>query len=358
MYKQRNRQTNEGFGPRLLSAQRGALLRRLVLAGVAALLLSGCGGRRGEFRIKGTLTSLQQGTFYVYSPDGGTTRLDTIHVVGGDFDYTAYTSQPCTYIIVYPNFSELPVFGGSGEVATLEGSANNLRGVKVSGSKDNEEMTRFRLRNQNLREEQIEGPATSYIQKHPGSRVSVYLFGHYLLRHGDTRPSQLLALVKTMAKAQPDNVLLTRWNFQLTAAASALAGQLCPPFRMKTLGGKQLTQNDLRGRWSLISFWASWEDESLINQHQLRRWKQQYGSRLNMLSLSLDVDPYALKNEAVVDSITWNSVCDYRSWDSPAVSLFAVPRVPYLIFLDPQLRIKWRGTRAAQLAPILQKALK
>jgi hypothetical protein len=321
-------------------------------------LLTSCGGKSGQFRIKGKFTSLQAGTFYVYSPDGGTETLDTIQVVNGEFDYRTACDQPCTYILVYPNMSEQVVFGNSGDVATLDGDANLLRAVKISGSKDNEEMTRFRLANLKLKDEQMAAPVVAFIKSHPESRVSVYLFDRYLLRDEKSDMTVLADLVSRMHRAQPDNGTVNRWSIQVLAAANATLGKSLPPFSVTTLGGKTFSQNDLRGHYSIIGFWASWADESKMAQRMMHRWKNKYGSRLEMFSVSLDIDPVAMKGDARVDSISWTQVCDYRSWDSPMVRLLAVPKLPYLILVDPQLTIKWRGSDTGQLSTVLQHTVK
>ena len=87
---------------------------------------------------------MNQGEFYVYSTDGGMDGMDTIKVVGGSFTYEMPCLDDCTLMIVFPNFSEQPIFAESGESVDLKGDASHLKEKEVKGTKNNELMNKFR----------------------------------------------------------------------------------------------------------------------------------------------------------------------------------------------------------------------
>ena len=62
-------------------------MKKLCILIVLTLVLAACGTDKHHFEIDGRLTNLNQGEFYVYSPDGLITGLDTIKVEGGRFSY-------------------------------------------------------------------------------------------------------------------------------------------------------------------------------------------------------------------------------------------------------------------------------
>lgn len=47
------------------------------------LVLTSCGVSSGHFKFEGKFLNMNQGEFYVYSPDGGFEGVDTIKVEGG-----------------------------------------------------------------------------------------------------------------------------------------------------------------------------------------------------------------------------------------------------------------------------------
>ena len=128
------------------------------------LILVSCGAESGHFRIKGRLRNFNQGEFFVYSIDGGIPALDTIRVNQGRFEYDTRIEDPATFVIIFPNFSELPVFGESGATATIEGDASHLKEIEVSGTNNNEDMTKWREMANRLTPPEVKKEAEKYIK--------------------------------------------------------------------------------------------------------------------------------------------------------------------------------------------------
>lgn len=78
------------------------------------LILVSCAFDSGQFRIEGRFKNLNRGEFYVYSPDGGIQGVDTIKVADGRFAYATPVNGQAMFMLIFPNFSEQPVFGGYG----------------------------------------------------------------------------------------------------------------------------------------------------------------------------------------------------------------------------------------------------
>jgi hypothetical protein len=103
---------------------------------ISSILLTSCGVSSGHFKLEGKFLNMNQGEFYVYSTDGGMEGVDTIKVVGGRFTYEMPCHDDCTLMIVFPNFSEQPIFAESGESVELKGDASHLKEMEVKGGVD------------------------------------------------------------------------------------------------------------------------------------------------------------------------------------------------------------------------------
>jgi hypothetical protein len=75
-----------------------------------AIVMVSCGTDSRHFKVDGHLLNLNNGEFYVYSPDGAIFGLDTIKVQGGRFSYEISCEQKGTLVLIFPNFSEQPIF--------------------------------------------------------------------------------------------------------------------------------------------------------------------------------------------------------------------------------------------------------
>ena len=100
------------------------------------LFLVSCGPQRGRVRIRGEFENLPQADLLLYSPDGGMSVIDTLHILRGKFDYQTRVegTETYTFVIVYPNFSTLGFQAHSGSDVRIKGDALSLNKVIVEGA--------------------------------------------------------------------------------------------------------------------------------------------------------------------------------------------------------------------------------
>lgn len=335
-------------------------MEKLILYTFIAFTLLSCGGTEGRFRLKGEFEHLRQGEFYLYSNDGGTKSLDTLHLELGEFDYETDLDGEATYVLLYPNFSEQVIFGKSGDVIKLEGDARNLKRVKVSGSPENEELTAFRLENIDKSPSEILEAAAKHIEQFPSSKVSVYLFKQYFLVASTTVDAQRAEeCYRMLCEAQPDNLRLLQWQDEVQRMGKRLVvGDTIPDFELIMRDSTLFKPSDYRGKPLLINFWASWESESSAMMFRIKRWKRNNPDKMNFLSISLDVNKTAFENIERIDSVTWQSYCDFESWNSSAVQQFDIPNIPYCILVGSEGNVLAVGaTYDKDIQPELKKII-
>lgn len=134
------------------------MYKRLLLLFVIALSLCSCGINGKRFKIKGHILNINQGEFYVYDDMGLINGIDTIKVEGGRFTYEMDCERPTTVMLVFPNFSEQPIFAEPGKDASVKGDASHLKELRIEGTKTNETMTKFRSQISNEAPPEIKKP--------------------------------------------------------------------------------------------------------------------------------------------------------------------------------------------------------
>ena len=137
-----------------------------------------CRSDRHTFLLEGTFKGFNQGELYIYGVNG-THRLDTIAVVKGAFRYEVTLEDSVTFALVFPNFSELPVFGEPRAEVEIEGDASHLKETKISGTELNETMTTFRLKTSQMTPPEVTQAAEAFIRENPASPISLHLFNKY-----------------------------------------------------------------------------------------------------------------------------------------------------------------------------------
>lgn len=335
-------------------------MEKSILYTFIAFTLLSCGGTEGRFRLKGEFEHLRQGEFYLYSNDGGTKSLDTLRIELGEFDYETKLDGEATYVLLYPNFSEQVIFGKSGDVIKVEGDARNLKRVKVTGSPDNEELTTFRLENADKSLSEIREVAAKHIEQFPSSIVSAFLFKQYFLQ-GKTavEVERVENYYRMLCEAQPDNLRLLQWQDEVHGLKNRIViGDTIPNFELMMRDSTAVRPSEFKGKPLLINFWASWDSESSAMMFRIKRWKRNNPDKMNFLSISLDVNKKAFDNIERIDSVTWQSYCDFESWNSSAVQQFDIPNIPYCILLDEDGKVKAVGANYDEdIKPELKKII-
>ena len=267
-------------------------LMAVVFTLVAALVCTSCGTDSRHFRIDGRLLHLNQGEFYVYSPDGTINGLDTIKVQAGRFSYEVACDRPMTLMIVFPNFTEQPVFAQPGKSVDLKGDASHLKEMTVKGTKDNELMNKFREMIHNAAPPEMKKCAQLFVQDHPESRVGAYLVDRYFIHDANPDTKTAVRLIDLMIEKQPDNGYLKRQKRQLTASFVATKGADIPNVLGTTVDGKTIGRVQLtKAPVTVVCALATWKYESMSQFRRLAAYAASQQGRVAVVGVSIDASP-------------------------------------------------------------------
>lgn len=267
-------------------------LMAVVFTLVAALVCTSCGTDSRHFRIDGRLLHLNQGEFYVYSPDGTINGLDTIKVQAGRFSYEVACDRPMTLMIVFPNFTEQPVFAQPGKSVDLKGDASHLKEMTVKGTKDNELMNKFREMIRNAAPPEMKKCAQLFVQDHPESCVGAYLVDRYFIHDANPDTKTAVRLVDLMIEKQPENGYLKRQKRQLTASFVATKGADIPNVLGTTVDGKTIGRVQLtKAPVTVVCALATWKYESMSQFRRLAAYAASQQGRVAVVGVSIDASP-------------------------------------------------------------------
>ncbi len=113
-------------------------------------------------------------------------------------------------------------------------------------------------------------------------------------------------------------------------------GQAAPLFDVKTLNGKRIRLQDLRGKIILLTFWASWCGECTAEVPRLKEIYKTFGSdeRFIMVSLSLDRSVRTFRNFVKSQEINWTQGI-LGDWSQSKIpSQYAVSFIPTSYLID------------------------
>lgn len=325
---------------------------------LTALVLVSCGASNGYFRLEGRFRNLNQGEFYIYSLDGQRPQLDTIRLSEGRFVYEKPAEEQQTCVVIFPNYSEAPVFVESGATVKMEGDATHLKELKVTGTEANELMTGFRLRIADMTPPETIKAAEAFIREHPETACALYVLKKYFLLKPEADYGKAAALVDVIAKAQPGRQELKQRSRELQRLKVRGSHGRLPAFSAVDVRGQRVTNASLSGQLNIVLAWATWNYESQNIQRQMRNMKKEYGSKLSLLSICVDASKEECRHALERDSITWYNVCDGKMWDTPLLGQLGLTEIPSNIVVDRYGKVLARDMSLADLKKKIEATLK
>ncbi len=306
-------------------------------------------------KIRGRFAHLEQGEFFIYSSQGGTTTLDTLHIEDGEFTYTADLDAPAIMQVLYPNYSQLAIFASPGDDIELKGDAQHLNAVEATGSEDNDIYTKFRKEADGKSTKEQLALARQYALAHPTLAVSQYLLAQYYLLSDNSSGQEAREIYDSLCRACPEDAALRRLSSAVQAHGKLRAGASLPDFTLHTRPSQMpdgpksgvIRRSDYKGKYLLVVFWAGWKSGSqsaLYRSRKLRREMQGKGRTLNIISYSLDTDASYLRDLEKRDSVNFPSYCDYKAFSSDLAVKWNIRQLPYFILVDTSQHIMASGS--------------
>lgn len=338
----------------ITKTQRVAKLCEVLCVFVSFCVLS-CGMPDDRFRLEVKFKNLNQGEFYLYNYRNGT--KDTLHIADGRCTYDVEMHDTTTYVLMFPNFSELPIFAQPGSLVKMEGDVSHLKETTVTGTPDNDLMTAFRLASNELTPPEQLQQAQQYIREHTSSVSSTYLLRRYFIQNVTADYPHAFELCTLLLEVQPTNVELVQLHKQLDRLSNMRNDKPLPHFTATATNGKIVSDSLLHSKVNIIMAWATWNFESQNAIRQLKMVWEDYPRDLSVITICLDASPSEGRNIFARDSLRWPNICDGQMWDSPLVTKLGIAFVPDNIIINKQGRIVARSLKTSDLRKKAQEML-
>ena len=118
------------------------------------------------------------------------------------------------------------------------------------------------------------------------------------------------------------------------ANTTALSAQLkigdkIPSFVLSNQNNEIVNSNQLKGKFTLIDFWASWCAPCRLGNKKLVKLHNDFGAdRINIIGISVDTDKIKWIKAIEKDKIKFTQLIDPKGFDATTAVLFGVEELP------------------------------
>ena len=310
-------------------------------------LFFSCSGG-SNFEIDGHLLNMNQGTLYVYSSTGLIHNIDTIQIEGGRFTYSRSIDKEGIFVLVFPNFSEIPVFAEPGEDAVIKGNAQQLNEITISGTEDNHMMNSFRKDSYDKAPPQVQQMAEGFINNYSESMMCIWLLDKYFIKTINPDYGKIIKLAKVIKEAQPENQNIMRIIMEMEYLAKATKSKKLPSFSFKDVQGKIVNNESLKGKKSIIYTAATWDYNNDLERN-IKQYIQNEKYDFHGLKINLDPAKRIAKQELEWSNLDIKIICQENMFNSEAMKKFGFFNLGDNIVVDAQGNIIARNIKPSDV---------
>jgi len=189
---------------------------------------------------------------------------------------------------------------------------------------------------------------TKYVMAHKNSVAAAAIVLERFINYYEFNPAE------NAYKFFPLNVQNSVFGKQIQKAVELDAltsiGKPAPEFSQPDTTGKIINLKDLKGKYVLVDFWASWCGPCRReNPNVLAAYDKYHSKGFEIISVSLDNNKNSWIKAIKADHLSWTHVSDLTGWKNVAASKYGVKLIPQNFLLDKDGKIIARNLRGADL---------
>ncbi|MBD3289645.1 DUF4369 domain-containing protein [candidate division KSB1 bacterium] len=339
--------------------------RILVILGMFTLLIS-CSTEKNNlqpFTINGNIEGAPDGMVYmqVYAPGYKAIVIDSAKIKDGVFEFTGKINKPKYYYLRINDKQRAVNFFVEPGSLTVEGSWDDLKNIKVTGSKTQDEFDAFytelenrrkEMREQGVEEEELYEKRAEmirkYVAEHPASVISAHLTYWNLVHEVDL--AELKTIVSELDESLNSTFYLQQLKERIKTLEQTAVGQPALDFTMENTEGEPVSLSSFEGDYLFVDFWASWcMPCRRENPNVVKMYRKYHSEGFDILGVSFDSNRDNWLKAIEEDSLTWTHVSDLQGWQNAAGRLYDIRSIPSSLLIDPEGIIIAKNLRGEDL---------
>lgn len=352
----------------------------VILTTIILLLLSfGCTTQEtSNFTISGQIKNPQNGKIVLSQLEDinrkktrviGAFPVDSAGKFSQDFDL-----EPHIYTLDFYGKEKVTLAIDKGQKIEIVADGNNLKNVQIKGSEDTnkfmayekfraeslqrlvksvrDEIKNLETQNKPENEEKIEeltvkevenyekhrDELNDFIKNKMGSSIAIY---PTTLRWDGERNIELYdSLAKSFAEKHQKLEVSKRIKEKVETLKNTSMGGKSAEMKMPDKDGKEVALSDMKGKYILIDFWASWCGPCRRESKKIEGLYEKYKDKgFEIYGVSLDTERDLWLKAMEQDKRVWTNVSTLQGFETPASFEYAVTALPAKFIIDSEGKI-------------------
>ena len=324
-----------------------ATMRKTIYLLLALLtVITSCSNKKNDFTLKGKISGLSSDTLLVYYqvPEY---KLDTIFCKDSTFEYTMEPDTTTMFTLIFNAKESIPIFADKGQTVLITGS---IKEPQIQGNGENLLMNNILALLRETPKRKIKKVVDSLMQANNQSFTNIYLFDKYYASAQEPNYKHMEKLVNGLSGNIKDSPYFMLLQPKLEDLGDNNKTQSVHTLIGKDRQGKDFKWGEIRDKYILLDFWASWNPQSMREQDSLVSViKALKKEKFQICSISLDLDKDVWLKASDRDTTQWKQICDFKGWNQPLVKSQNIQSLPSNLLLDKNKRIIARDIRGKEL---------
>jgi len=365
-------------------------MQRILSLLCISLLIISCGKEKTDgFVVNGNVDKAENNSLVklIRTENRQEILLDSARVTDNTFTLNGKVENPDMYFLTIDGVRGSLPFIVANEAIDLTIVSDSIYTSTIKGGKENDHLNEYqefikvlRLRNNNLTKEfqvsqSVKDTAQMSVLRNKYEAIMAENDAHDIAFMTENNGAVLSALILERAlmsnKIEFVKIKELYTNFEAslknTRPGKAIAtyieanentaiGSVVPNFSGPTPEGETIALNDIKGKITLIDFWAAWcapcrkENPNVVNVYN-----KYHEKGLEIISVSLDgtpqqKDPKQAWMDAIQkDKLTWNHVSNLQYFNDPIAKQFNINSIPATYLIDADGKIIAKNLRGPAL---------
>nr|WP_298789901.1 TlpA disulfide reductase family protein [uncultured Allomuricauda sp.] len=336
----------------------------------AIMLLVSCGSGSDGYTLKGTITGeLAEGAqVFLKTTDSlnQLVELDTANVANGSFSFTGTQTEPkLHYLFLGTNPGNVPFVLENGNIdikfqkdslgfASIKGTLQNdlfmnflqesrklsdrarsMQNDMRAASQQRDTATVTALREEYIEfQEEVKDFNIDFAKENPNALISALIIGN-LMGSKVLPDDEIRAMFEALTPEIKESTPGARLKAQLDKLKTTQIGGVAPEFSAPTPDGATLALSEVKGKVTLIDFWAAWcRPCRMENPNIVSVYNKYHDKGLNIIGVSLDARAEDWKKAIEADGLEWNHISNLKRFQDPIAQLYSINAIPAAFLLD------------------------